>query len=530
MESSGTTLTVEEAMTTRDGDVGAPLLSVAGLSKTYPGQRALDGVAVSLYAGEVHALLGTNGSGKSTLIKTLTGVVFPDLGATVTVGGQTTELVRGAITGDLEGVPIRCVHQDLGLIDALSVMDNVALTDGFRLTRYKTVAWGAQERRAEDLLRRLECENVDVRMPAGELSAVDKSKVAIARVLGSWNNRTGLLILDEPTASLGDEEVAQLFKVLQGIRAAGHGVLYVTHRLSEVFELADRVTVLRQGKVVHTAPASSLDRESLVRHMLGHELVTSEHDKRTRTGSERRARLTARGLSAGVVRGLSFAVGEGEILGFAGLAGSGHEDIPAALVGAMPAEGAVMVGSEVIELDRMTPLRSHRAGLAYVPPDRKREGIIEGWAVRENITLSIIDNFRQMRFLVDDEEMTAASDGWAERVDLQPREPMKLVQTLSGGNQQKVIVARCLATDPQVLVLSDPTSGVDVGAREQIWGLVRGAAASGVSVVVASTDTADLAAMCDRVLVMRQGIVYGELAGTDVTDSRISREILASHS
>lgn len=409
-------------------------------------------------------------------------------------------------------------------------MDNVALTDGFRRTRYGTVSWRAQERRAEDLLQRLECENVDVGMPAGELSAVDRSKVAIARVLGSWNDRIGLLILDEPTASLGDEEVQQLFEVLRGIRSAGHAVLYVTHRLSEVFEIADRVTVLRHGKVVHSALASSLDPQSLVRQMLGHELVQEERASASAARSERSRRLTARGLSTGVVRGLSFDVAEGEILGLAGLAGSGHEQIPPALAGATPAEGVMTIGSQAIALERMTPLRAHRAGLAYVPPDRKREGIIAGWAVRENTTVSIIDTFRQLRFLVNDSKMTSESEAWAERVDLQPRDPMKLVQTLSGGNQQKVIVARCLATDPQVLVLSDPTAGVDVGAREQIWGLLRDAAASGVSVLVASTDTADLAAVCDRVLVMRQGVVYGELVGTDVTDSRISREILASHS
>lgn len=507
-----------------------PLLSVAGLSKSFPGQRALDDVSISLYPGEVHALLGTNGSGKSTLIKTLTGVTLPDLGATVAVGGQMSEFVRGAIGGDLEGVPVRCVHQDLGLVDSLSVMDNVALADGFRRTRYGMVSWGAQERRAEDLLRRMQCEDIDVRMPAGKLSPIDRSKVAIARVLGSWSNRTGLLILDEPTASLGDEEVTQLFEVLHGVRAAGHAVLYVTHRLSEVFELADRVTVLRQAKVVHTSPASSLDRPTLVRHMLGHELVNEQRGAGRTGTSERRQRLAARGLSVGVVRGLSFAVGEGEILGFAGLAGSGHDEIPPALVGASPADGLLTVGSETIPLKQMTPLRAHRAGLAYVPPDRKRQGIIAGWAVRDNTTVSIIDSFRRLRFLVDDPEMTSASESWAERVDLQPRDPMKLIQTLSGGNQQKVIVARCLATEPQVLVLSDPTAGVDVGAREQIWGLVRGAAAAGVAVVVASADTADLAAMCDRVLVMRQGVVYSELAGADITDSRISHEVLASHS
>lgn len=522
-------LTAQTEMTQLSGETAAPMISVAGLSKTFPGQLALDQVTVSLYPGEVHALLGTNGSGKSTLIKAFTGVLDPDLGATVTVAGQTTEFVHGAITGDLEGVPVRCVHQDLGLVDSLSVMDNVALTDGFRV-HWGMVSWGAQERRAEKLLERMECDDIDVRGPAGRLTAVQRSKVAIARVLGSWNNRTGLLILDEPTASLGDEEVAQLFEVLRGIRASGHAILYVTHRLSEVFELADRVTVLRQGRVVHTDLAKNLDRPSLVRHMLGHELIEEDRDVPTQAAPARRKKMAAQGLSAGVAKDLSFAVGEGEILGFAGLAGSGHEDIPPALVGAIPAQGVLTVGSKAIPLESMSPPRAHRVGIAYVPSDRKRQGIIAGWAVRDNTTISIIDSFRHLRFLVDDEGMSRESESWAERVDLQPRDPRKPIQTLSGGNQQKVIVARCLATSPQVLVLSDPTAGVDVGAREQIWSLVREAAASGMAVIVASADTADLAALCHRVLVLRSGVVYSELVGTRVTDSRISHEILASHS
>jgi ABC-type sugar transport system ATPase subunit len=507
----------------------APLLSVEQLSKTFPGQKALDETFLDLYPGEVHALLGTNGSGKSTLIKVLTGVYLSDPGAVVSAGGVSEELIRGAVTGDINGVPVRCVHQDLGLVDSLSVMDNIALTDGFQSTGGK-ISWRRQAKRARTLLARLDAEDLDVRAPVASITPVERTKVAIARVLGSWGDSTGLLILDEPTATLGDEEVEQLFAVIREIRAAGHAVLYVSHRLAEVFELADRVTVLRQARVVHTGMTSELDRKSLVTHMLGHELKEYEHGSRAEKKIGETERLGVEGFSSSIVRELAFSVHEGEIIGFAGLAGSGQEEVPPALMGAVPAEGTLRTAGRTIPLFRMNPAKAGDYGLAYVPPDRKRQGIVAGWPVRENTTLSIFDRFRRGGIFLGQRAMTSEASTWADRVNLEPRDPMKPIQLLSGGNQNKVLVARCLATQPQVLLLSEPTAGVDVGAREQIWQLIRAAASDGLSVVMSSTDTSDLAALCDRVLVMRQGIVYEELIGDDVNDRRISQSVIASHS
>lgn len=506
-----------------------PLLTVENLSKTFPGQKALDEAYLSLRPGEVHALLGTNGSGKSTLIKILTGVYLSDPGAVVSAGGVSEELIRGAIAGDINGVPVRCVHQDLGLVDSLSVMDNIALTDGFQ-SNAGLVSWRRQAKRARTLLTRLNAENLDVRTPVGSISPVDRTKVAIARVLGTWGDSTGLLILDEPTATLGDEEVEQLFAVIREIRAAGHAVLYVSHRLAEVFELADRVTVLRQARVVHTGLTSELDRKTLVTHMLGHELKEYEHGSRAGKTIGETERLGVTGLNGAIVRDLDFSVNEGEILGFAGLAGSGQEEVPPALMGALESEGTLRTAGKTIPLYRMNPVKAGECGLAYVPPDRKRQGIVAGWPVRENTTLSIFDRFRRFGIFLGQRAMTDEASTWADRVNLEPRDPMKPIQLLSGGNQNKVLVARCLATQPQVLLLSEPTAGVDVGAREQIWQLIRDASTAGLSVVISSTDTSDLAALCDRVLVMRQGVVYEELIGDDVNDRRISQSVLASHS
>jgi ABC-type sugar transport system ATPase subunit len=509
--------------------VGEPLVTVANLSKTFPGQKALDEVLLSVRGGEVHALLGTNGSGKSTLIKILTGVYLADPGAIVSAGGESGELIRGALTGELNGVPVRCVHQDLGLVDHLSVMDNIALADGFQRGRFAPISWRRQARRATELLARMDAAHVDVRMPVGEVRPVDRTKIAIARVLGSWGDRAGLLILDEPTATLGDEEVAQLFEVVREVRAQGNSVLYVSHRLAEVFQLADRVTVLRQGRVVHHGLTAELDRQALVTHMLGHELVEYDHTQRVAREQSKVERLAVKDLAVDVVEGLDFAVAEGEILGLAGLAGSGAEEVVPALMGAVPATGTLAAGGKSDSLVGMTPARAHDLGFAYVPPDRKRQGIVAKMPVRENAMLSILDRFRRGGIFVDSRGLTRGAEEWAERVDLQPRDPMIEVQLLSGGNQNKVMMARCLATGPRVLLLAEPTAGVDVGAREQIWGLIREAAAGGLSVVVSSTDTSDLAALADRVLVFRGGSVFGQLTGDEISDRNISQSILTSH-
>jgi ribose transport system ATP-binding protein len=245
-------------------------LDVANLSKTYPGTRALDSASITIRPGEVHALLGTNGSGKSTLIKVLTGVVPPDPDASIAVRGRPHALDRGAVGGELAGLPIRCVHQDLGLIDDLPIVDNVALADGWIRTARGTIDWSRQRARAVELLGRVGLKDVDVSAPVRDFDGLVKTQVAIARVLGHWGDEAGLLILDEPTASLPEAEAKRVFSLVEDIRDAGNSVLYVTHRLAEVFALSDRVTVLRQGQVVHNGPTSELDRGSLVAHMLGH--------------------------------------------------------------------------------------------------------------------------------------------------------------------------------------------------------------------------------------------------------------------
>jgi ribose transport system ATP-binding protein len=505
------------------------LVDVANLSKTYPGTRALDGASISIRPGEVHALLGTNGSGKSTLIKVLTGVVAPDPGAQIAVRGRPRELHRGATGGELDGLAIRCVHQDLGLVDDLSIVDNVALADGWQRTPSGTIDWSGQRARTRELLRRVGLTNVDVDAPVRDFDGLIKTQIAIARVLGHWGEEPGLLILDEPTASLPEAEAGRVFELVNDIRDAGNSVLYVSHRLAEIFALSDRVTVLRQGRVVHTGPTGELNRESLVEHMLGHRLADGEGQGREPRDAATEDRLVVEDLRVGVADGLSFAVRSGEILGLAGVAGSGHDDVARALIGGAPASGTLRVRGRAVDLRRHDPVRAKALGIAFVPPDRKREGLLMTLSVRENVMLPVLEALRGRLRWLREQAMTRRALDWSTRVALEPRDPDRVVALLSGGNQQKVVVARCLATEPDVLLLSEPTAGVDVAAREQIWSLIREAADDGLSVVVNSADAGDLAALCDRVLILRHGVVHATLEGPGLTESRITAAVLASH-
>ncbi|MCW2494466.1 sugar ABC transporter ATP-binding protein [Jatrophihabitans sp.] len=505
------------------------LLTLSNLSKNYPGQTALDGVALSIAAGEVHALLGANGSGKSTLIKILTGVVAPDPGALLTLGDVTEPLHHGASRGELRGMPVRCVHQDLGLVEALSVVDNVALSDGYHTRRSGTIDWREEAARAETLLRTFNLPDLDVFAPISAYPPLIKVQIAIARVMGSWGSEPGLLILDEPTAQLPDSAAEQLFGLVEQIRAAGTSVLFVTHRLAEVFRIADSVSILRQGRLVHRGRAADLDRADLIEHIVGERraLDVPATGNQRETGSE--VALQLRGLTGPELRGADLTVRRGEIVGVVGVIGAGHAALAPTLMGLTPVEsGTVEIGGVALPLAGLTPTKARAAGLAWVPPDRKRDGIIAGLPVGENITIGILSRFRVGRWLLNSNDAADEAVRWQELVDLQPRDPSRLIEMLSGGNQQKAVMARNLAGEPVVLLLSEPTAGVDIGAREQLYAIVAAAAEQGVAVVVTSTDYGDLAAICHRVLVFSNGQATAELHAPGLSEPEITHAVLSS--
>lgn len=482
------------------------VLSIHGLSKTFPGQRALIDVDLEVRPGEVHALVGQNGSGKSTLIKVLAGFHQPDHGGTATASGKTIQLGNAQSARD---AGIRFIHQELALVGELNAVDNLALGGAYRGSlwlgdRHERVA-------ARKLLNELELD-MDLTSPVARLPAAQRTMLAIARAMRSGVGTARLLVLDEPTASLPTDDVRHLFALLRRLCASGGSVLYVSHRLDEVFELADRVTVLRDGSRVTTRSLTGLDHASLIELILGRPLDKVYPEVPT-PRSEVALRVSH--LSGEQVRDVSFELRAGEIVGVAGLVGSGREELPYLLFGARRIRGGLVevAGAAVRNL---RPDRAMAAGIAFVPADRKVEGIIPLLTTRENITLPAIVGEGPLQWMSPRHEGAEVSR-WISEVGLVPSDPERATGLLSGGNQQKAVLARWCRRQQRVFVVAEPTQGVDVGAKAAIYSILAKQAADGTAVLVTSSDTEELASICDRVLVMRDGEIVTEVAGEHLT-------------
>ena len=476
-------------------------LAVTSLSKTFDGQRALREVDFDVRPGEIHALVGQNGSGKSTLIKILAGYETPDPGASASIGDEPLEL--GA--PDAAAAARLCfVHQDLGLIESMSVMENIALYSGYATGAGHRIRWRDERERARSALA-VVGSTVDVRANVGDLPPAQRTAVAIARALTLAQDGGRFIILDEPTASLSRAEAERLFELVRGLAGRGLGVVLVSHHLDEVLGVADRVTVLRDGVRIATVDAATLDRHALAELIVGRQVephVSSARD----TGID--AALVARALRGKALNGIDIEVAPGEILGVAGIVGSGRDELAPLLFGIQPRYGEVRVGDAKLRIG--SPEEAIAAGLALVPADRTRDGLVLDMTVRENITLGNLRPYWRRAWMRSRDER-ADTLRWIERLQIQPRRPEAPVHTLSGGNQQKVLLAKWLRLDPSVLILDEPTQGVDVGAKVEIYGAVERAAAAGVAVVVSSSDPDELALLCDRVLVLRRGEVVARL-------------------
>jgi ribose transport system ATP-binding protein len=492
----------------------APALEIHNLSKSFPGTRALSAVDLDVEAGEIHALVGQNGSGKSTLIKLLAGFHSPERGSVVRVAGATVELGNASAARE---AGFRFVHQDLALVGTLNVVENLALGRGFDTGRTGRIQWRAERARAREMLRSLGFE-IDVRRPIGELTAAERTGVAIARALWEWEESARVLVLDEPTATLPKAEVETLFESIRRIRDRGVGVLYVSHRLDEVFAIADRVTVLRDGKRVGTHRTGELDEEKLIALMLGSAVTKAVGSSSARRGE---AVLRARDLFGTVLDGIDFDVYAGEVVGFAGLTGSGREELLPMLFGASPRNGTVEVGDAVVRAEQ--PQAAIRAGLALVPADRLRQGGVFEMPVGSNLTLSGMRSVRGPGGAIRRRAERVESRKWLSRLDVRPPDPDRPLATLSGGNQQKVVIAKWLRLAPKVLLLDELTQGVDVGAKSMIHALIRSAAEAGAAVVVASSDDEEICDLCDRVYILREGRIEAELAQHEMTIDEVGR-------
>jgi ribose transport system ATP-binding protein len=502
-------------MTDGDETCSGPILTLSAVSKTFPGTKALREVELAVERGEIHALVGQNGSGKSTLIKILAGFHQPDPGASAHVDGEVFHL---GDSGAAHAAGLRFVHQDLGLVGTLDCVDNLALGFGYTTGLGRRIAWRKQRAEARQALRRFGCE-IDIRKPASSLSASEKTTVAIVRAMQD-DSRISLLILDEPTATMPRPEVNRLFDLIRRVASHGHAVLIVSHHLDEVFTIADRVTVLRDGRWEATRDVAELDKSELVMLMTGGLVDQIDHVADPEPAA---VALVARGLSGRVLRDFDLELHEGEVLGVAGLDGSGRDEICGLIFGSRERDGSVSVGGRPVPGSR--PDLSISSGMALVPANRRADGLVMTHTVRENLVLADVKSLKRWWRVSRSRERRVVRD-WIERLAIQADSMEAVVESLSGGNQQKVVMGKWLQREPAVLLLDEPTQGVDVGAQAELHRLIRAAADRGTAVLVCSSDEDELSRICDRVIVLCGGTIEADLRGSQISAMRIAQHTL----
>lgn len=502
------------------------VLLIEHLSKSFGGAHALIDVSLEILPGEIHGLLGENGSGKSTLIKILCGYHEPDEGAVLQFAGM--PLRHPVDQHELRQRGVSFVHQDLGLIPSLTVTDNFLLVHQDELPRFG-INWPKEHSRVAGELREFGVD-IDPKSSLDTLSAVQQAMVAVVRAVTrrSDDDSLKLLVLDEPTVFLSAREVGQLFDLMTRIAAAGAGVLFVTHDMAEVLKITDRVTVLRDGRLQGTRQTKTVTEQSLVELILGRTWVQGG------TAFERPETpllpdiVTVAGLSSAGVSDVSFMIREGEVIGVTGLVGSGFERLPYLLIGSAKSDrGTLRVREWSVSLPSLRPPQAVKAGVVLVPGNRQADGVVAEFSIESNITLPVLHRFFK-RLKLRHRESVRHTNVLMKAFDVRPAHAKALLSTLSGGNQQKAVLAKWLQVKPRLLLLHEPTQGVDVGARARIAEEIRHAAAEGTAVLVASSDYEHLADVADRILVMSDGILSSELTGDDVTKQRIAEVCLIS--
>jgi ribose transport system ATP-binding protein len=478
-----------------------PIIRMHGMVKAFGGTRAVDGVDFEVWPGEVHALLGGNGAGKSTLIKLLAGVHRADAGQ-ISIFGKNVDPFA-------EGLPVAFIHQDLGLVEWMSVAENIALAAGYPRKGAGWIDWAALTAQAKQALAQVGCP-IDPATPVSDLSRTDQSVVAIARALAT---EAEAVVLDEPTASLPAAEVERLFLVLGRMRAAGRGMVYVSHRLDEIFRIADRVTVMRDGRRIATKAVAETSPAELVELIVGR---TPARVARRQSPAAGAPLLAGRGIVTAEAGLMDFALQPGEIIGFAGLRGAGQDSVGRCICGIVPRAGGklFMRGRPV---NPLLPADAVGAGIAFVSSKRQEESLAMALSVRENLFINPAVERRSLLTPMTEPWEAGLAMARLRAVGARPLATEPAIATFSGGNQQKVVLSRWLGGTIAVLVLEEPTMGVDVGAKADIYALLGRHAAEGGGVIVVSTDFEEVAAICDRALIFDRGLVSGELAGAALT-------------
>jgi ribose transport system ATP-binding protein len=483
------------------------LFQARAISKSFPGVRALSGVSFDVQAGEVHALVGENGAGKSTLMKILSGAYQPDEGELIWEGRP----VALRSPQDAQALGIRIIYQEFNLLTDLTVAENILLNR--EPTRRGLVDWRGMNRRAADLLALLNT-RIDPALPVSDLSVAQQQMVEIARALAEASR---LLIMDEPTAALNALEVEHLTAVIRDLKASGVGVVFISHRLEEVLHLSDRVTVLKDGCVVATSPTAELTKPRIVNLMVGRDLKDIFPVRQQPVSTE--PLLSVSQLETDVLHAVSFTLQPGEIVGFAGLEGQGQRELGRALFGLEPIRrGEIRLDGQIIR--PTSPRRAMRAGIALVSDDRKRDGLALRLSVRENLSLPNLPMFSRGGFVSRRAERSAAQR-MIEALSIRTPSMEQSVRLLSGGNQQKAVLGKWMVTPPKLMVILEPTRGVDIGAKMEIYHLIAQMARDGMGILIVSSELLELIGICHRIYAMHRGAIAAMFAAETATEEAI---------
>ena len=484
-----------------------PILQLTEIHKAFPGVKALDGASLNVYPGQVMALLGENGAGKSTLMKVITGIYSLDKGDIYYESNN----VRFKGPRDSQQAGISIIHQELNLLPALTIAENIFL--GREITHcFGAINWPAMYQKADQLLARLKVKHKSSTL-LGELSLGEQQMVEIAKAL-SFESK--VIIMDEPTDALTDSEVDALFSVINELRSEGYGIVYISHRLKEIFEICDDITVLRDGKFIAEKSVSEIDEDKLIELMVGRRL--DEQYPRIPCTHKSNC-LTVNGLSGDAIDNVSFNLKHGEILGVSGLMGAGRTELMKTIYGALKRHsGDVVLEGKVI--NPRSALEGLQHGIAYISEDRKGDGLVLGLSVKDNMSLCALKSLSSGWQLKHQEESLAVND-FIHLFNIKTPSMDQMIGHLSGGNQQKVAIAKGLMTKPKVLILDEPTRGVDVGAKKEIYQLINKFKAEGMSIILVSSEMPEVLGMSDRIVVMHQGHISGEFSALEADQEKL---------
>jgi ribose transport system ATP-binding protein len=486
-----------------------PVIEMKGISKSFSGNKVLDQVDFQLLPGEIHALMGENGAGKSTLIKILTGIYERDAGKVFIKGKE----VHFKNPKEAEQFGIAVIHQELNIIPYLTVYENMFLGKELTVGRFGITKDKEMKRKTKEYLNRLGIE-IDPNMEAGNLSVGQQQMIEIARAVAA---DTEVLIMDEPTAALTEREIEALFKVISSLKKQGVGIVYVSHRMEEIFQICDRISVLRDGQFIGTKEVAKTNFDEIVKLMVGRQLGERFPERDTKIGQER---FKVENLtSKGSFENIRFSVHQGEIVGVAGLMGAGRSEIMQAIFGYRKMDG----GKVFIDGKEMTiksPYDAIKAGIAFVTEDRKSQGLILELSVRENLSITTLDKISKNSLISSKTEISLA-DEMIEKLHVKTSGREISVKSLSGGNQQKIVIGKWLGIHPKILILDEPTRGVDVGAKKEIYQLMNDLTKQGVSIIMVSSELPEILGMSDRILVIHEGKLAAELDKSEANQENI---------